>query len=151
MDGKGADGMGACAVDSPDDCGKTTTFSKFSVETIPGSACVAQLTSQGPAEPAVAPATNTTTTTVLVMVEEGNSGSDSGFQFPPDLVGPLGFFGGALCAVSAIAIFGCFQKQGMQRVPEAPTQRTLQQSQANSTSLVSMASVAEIQEGEQQA
>eukprot|EP00419_Tripos_fusus_P016361 CAMPEP_0172742734 /NCGR_PEP_ID=MMETSP1074-20121228/130376_1 /TAXON_ID=2916 /ORGANISM="Ceratium fusus, Strain PA161109" /LENGTH=91 /DNA_ID=CAMNT_0013573347 /DNA_START=1 /DNA_END=273 /DNA_ORIENTATION=+ len=90
MDGKGADGMGACAIDSPDDCGKRTTFSNFSVEAIPGSACVVQLTSQRPVKPAVAPAANMTmTTTTALVVDEGG---DSGFQFPRELVGPLGFF-----------------------------------------------------------
>jgi len=53
MDGKGADGQGPCATDSPDDCGKRAKFSNFSVGTIPGSACMSRLTNQRPAEPAL--------------------------------------------------------------------------------------------------
>jgi hypothetical protein len=154
MDGKGADGMGACASDSPHECGKQTTFSKFSVESIPGSACVVQLTSQGPAkpakpaEPAAAPATKTTTTTAFIVDE----GGDSVFQVPPRLVGPLGFLAGALCAALPLTAFGYFQKQGMERVADAATtQRTFQTSSMNSNSLMSMASIAEMQESEQQA
>ena len=51
MDGKGADGQGPCARDSPDSCGKSTKFSNFSVSAIPGTACKAKLTDQQPAEP----------------------------------------------------------------------------------------------------
>merc|ERR1719383_317446 len=51
MDGKGSDGQGPCARDSPDSCGKRTKFSNFSVATIPGTACKAKLTDQRPAEP----------------------------------------------------------------------------------------------------
>jgi hypothetical protein len=143
MDGKGADGMGACATDSPDDCAKTATFSKFSVENIPGTACVVQLTNQEPAEP---PATRTTTTALMV-----DNGGNSGFQFPLEVVGPIGFLAGALCAILVLTAYGCFQKHGMQRLPEAPTHRTFQQSSINSNSLVSLASIAEINEAEQQA
>jgi len=41
LDGKGVDGQGLCASDSPEDCGKRTTFTNFSVAAIPGSACMA--------------------------------------------------------------------------------------------------------------
>merc|ERR1719320_2260099 len=51
MDGKGADGQGPCARDSPDFCGQRTKFSNFSVAAIPGTACKAKLTDQRPAEP----------------------------------------------------------------------------------------------------
>merc|ERR1719225_2616437 len=51
MDGKGSDGQGPCARDSPESCGKRTKFSNFSVAAIPGTACKATLTDQKPAEP----------------------------------------------------------------------------------------------------
>jgi len=51
MDGKGSDGRGPCARDSPDDCSKRTKFSNFSVSAIPGTACKAKLTDQQPAKP----------------------------------------------------------------------------------------------------
>merc|ERR1719215_1714757 len=51
LDGKGADGRGACARDSPESCGKRTKFSNFSVAAIPGAACKAKLTNQQPAKP----------------------------------------------------------------------------------------------------
>jgi len=138
--------LGTCATDKPDDCAKRAIFSKFSVESIPGSTCAVQLTNQQPAEAATSTATKTTTTALMVD-KTGNSG----FKLPIEVVGPLGFLAGALCAVLVLTAVGCFQKQGMQRVPEAPTQRTFQQSQVNSNSLVSLASIAEMQEAEQQA
>jgi len=51
MDGKGSDGRGPCARDSPDECSKRTKFSNFSVAAIPGTACKAKLTDQQPAKP----------------------------------------------------------------------------------------------------
>merc|ERR1719468_1493264 len=67
MDGKGSDGQGPCARDRPDECGKRTKFSNFSVAAIPGTACKAKLTYQQPAEPDLlvtdAPEARTTTIT----------------------------------------------------------------------------------------
>lgn len=142
MDGKGADGMGACATDSPDDCGNRTKFSSFSVDTIPGSLCVATLTDQQPAgrDWSDTDASTITTTANLVASDTGPG------KFPIEAIGPLGFFAGAFSASLVCVVLGYVRNRESQQTSERVDQRTLQHSQASSQNLVSLASTAERQQ-----
>merc|ERR1719383_503012 len=66
MDGKGADGQGPCATDSPDDCGKMAKFSNFSVGAILRGTCMSRLTDQQPAELGMPKTESTTSTTTTI-------------------------------------------------------------------------------------
>jgi len=153
MDGEGADGKGPCATDSPDDCGNRTKFSNFSVDTIPGSLCMATLTDQQPSgrdwsntdamESTVMSTTTTTTTTTTNLVASNGKGKSG---IPLEAVGPLGFFAGAFSATLICAVLGYVRNKPAQQTSERPEQRTLQHSQASSQSLVSLAFVAEQQQ-----
>jgi hypothetical protein len=142
MDGKGADGQGPCATDSPDDCGKWTKFSNFSVGAIPGSACVSILTDQQPAEPGLPKAKSTATTTTLNSKET----AAGGFELPIQVAGPLGFFAGAFSVSLIFVVMGYIRSTQPQQMPERPEIRTLQHSLASSNSLVSQASLAQQRE-----
>ena len=158
MDGKGADGQGPCARDRPDECGKRTKFSNFSVAAIPGTACKAKLTYQQPAEPDLLvtdapeartktittptttmlkastvtnamPITTTTTTTLLASAGIADRGVGS-FEVPIGVVGTLGFLAGALSVSIVVVVMGYIRSRQSQKM-----QRTL----PSSNSLVSMA------------
>jgi len=149
MDGKGADGQGACETDDLD-CGKRAKFSSFSVDAIPGTSCMATLTDQQPASDQPVESTVTTTTTTATATKTNfvapEAGNGNG-KIPLEVVGPLGFFAGALSATLAWgAVLGYYRHRQSQPVSESPQQRTLQHSQASSQSLVSLASVAEQQQ-----
>jgi len=160
MDGKGSDGRGPCARDSPDDCGKRTKFSNFSVTTLPGTACKAKLTDQQPAEPDVlvtdapdvlvsdasakestttmttATTTTTTTTTLLASADIAERGAGS-FKVPIGLVGTLGFLAGAMCVSIVFVVMGPGYIRGSQS-------QKMKQTLPSSNSLVSMASAREL-------
>jgi len=159
MDGKGADGQGPCAIDTPEDCGKTTKFSNFSVAAIPGTLCKAALTNQQPAVQTDALAmesttttdmktttvTTTPTTTSLVFTDTGGAGELGGFEMPMGVVGSLGFLSGALSVSIVFLVMGYIRSRQSQQMPERSAHRTLQQSMRSSNSLVSLASIAEQQ------
>jgi len=158
MDGKGADGQGPCVRDRPDECGKRTKFSNFSVAAIPGTACKAKLTYQQPTEPDLlvtdAPdllvpdasakastmtittptATATTTTTHLASAGIADRGAGS-FEVPIGVVGTVGFLVGALSVSIVVVVMGYIRNRQSQKM-----QRTL----PSSNSLVSMASAREL-------
>jgi len=112
MDGKGADEQGPCATDSPDQCGKRTKFSNFSVAAIPGSMCKAKLTDQQPAEPdllvTVSPAKESSTimTTTPLAVEGIADRRINVYQVPLQAVAATGFLVGALSAAVVFVVVG---------------------------------------------
>jgi hypothetical protein len=148
MDGKGADGQGSCATDSPDDCGKRMKFSNFSVAAIPGSMCKATLTNQQPAEPDSLE--NTTTTTATLLAAGTATTGNGGFKVVGTL--GLGYLAGFLSMSIVFVVMGYIRSTRSQQIPERPAQQTLPHSMTSSHSLVSLALVTEQQErGQQQA
>jgi len=149
MDGKGADGQGACAADKPDDCGKWAKFSNFSVSAIAGSACVSKLTDQEPAKPGLSE-TESMATTTSPMASEDTIGKGVGsFDIPLQVVAPLGFIAGALSTSLLYVVMGYIRNRQSQQVPQTPQMRTLQHSMASSNSLMSQAIIVEQREAEQ--
>jgi len=166
LDGKGADGRGPCARDSPDSCGKKTKFSNFSVAAIPGTACTAKLTDQQPAEPdllvteapdvlladasakestTIMPTTTmptttmtmtTTTTTLLTSTDLADRGAGS-FQVPIGVVRTLAF--GFLAGALCMSIV--FVVVGFVR---GKLSQKMKRTLPSSNSLVSMASAREL-------
>jgi len=152
MDGEGADGKGPCATDSPDDCGNKTKFSSFSVDSIPGSLCMATLTDQQPAgkdfwhtDAMESTVTATATTTANLVASTGKGKG----EIPLQAVGSLSFVAGAFSASLICAVLGYVRNRKPQQTSERQEQRTLQHSQASSQSLVSLASVTEQQQAGQ--
>jgi hypothetical protein len=138
MDGKGQDGQGPCATDRPDDCGKSTKFSNFSVSAIPGTMCKAKLTNQQPAEPdlvdlvtdAPTDESNTAaaaTTTLLATADEGAG------AITMQVVGFLGFLGGALSMGIVFVVMGYVRGRQSQ-------QTLVRQTLPSSSSLANLAS-----------
>jgi len=165
MDGKGSDGQGPCARDHPDDCGKRTKFSNFSVAAIPGAVCKAKLTDQQPAEPdlLVTEASDVSVTDASAMestttLPASNDIADRGagsFRVPIGVVGTLGFLAGAM-SMSIVFVVRSYirsrQSQKMQRtLPSSNSlvSMAMQRTLPSSNSLVSMASAQDL--GQQQA
>jgi len=176
MDGKGSDGQGPCARDSPGDCGKRTKFSNFSVAAIPGAACQAKLTNQQPAKPDLlgtdAPdllvtdvsvkdstmAITTTTDSTMAITRSTTLLASEGpgsFEVPIGVVGALGFLAGGLCMSIVFVVMGYIrsrQSQKMQRTLPSSSSLVsmgMQRTLPSSNSIVSMASAREL--GQQQA
>jgi len=157
MDGKGADGQGPCATDSPDECGKVAKFSNFSVETIPGNPCMHVLTDQQPsAPPPVPPQLGSTSTaaaaaatTTAVSLEETSGEGSGGSDLLLQAMGPIGFLSGAGFASLVFVVLGYVRSRQTQQMPERPEIRTLQHSLSSSNNLMSQASIVEQREAEQ--
>jgi len=166
LDGKGADGRGACARDSPESCGKKTKFSNFSVAAIPGTACKAKLTDQQPAKPnllvteapdvlltdatakestTIMPTTTmtmttmtmtTTTTTLLTSTFLADRGAGS-FDVPVGMVRTLGFsFVAGALSMSIVFVVVAFVRSRLSQ--------KMKQTLPSSNSLVSMSSAREL-------
>jgi len=157
MDGKGADGLGACETDSPDQCGERAKFSNFSVAPIPARVCRHVLTEQIPEKPALQPAmppkigTTATTTTLASggISGKGNHGPGAASQ----VAGPLGFLAGALCISLTFILLGYIRSRQSVQMPERPEMRTLQRSLSSTNMrtavLVSSGAIMEQREAEQ--
>jgi hypothetical protein len=144
LDGKGVDGPGPCAIDSPDDCGKRTTFSNFSVAAIPGSTCMAKLINQPQAEvdgsktDAHAKDYTVTTAESLVASEDVAANGNSGVQVPLQLLVPLDFSAGAMSTMLIVCLMGFICSRQTQQIPVLPEQGTTHSSLVSSTPFVTV-------------
>jgi len=139
MDGKGPDGQGPCATDSPDQCGKKAKFSNFSVAVIPGNTCMHVLTDQIPAQPALPPKIESTATETTTLASGDTSTTTtlaSGCTFGKRICGSdirvqvvapfFGFLAGASCASLITVVISYIRSRQSQQIPERPEIRTLQ-------------------------